>query len=164
MEKLLGISLTEGVFIEYCDDEFIYMASDAFGVLHPFPIIYLDNILQYIIINKEPIDSFAEGALSLGYTIYDSKYWHDFKDVDIKIDDKFTITSITEDLSVIFNYDGYSDKFPICWLNNQIKEELNYSELPKERDVKRKQRIEEYEAFMKKNRSWSQKILDFIFK
>ena len=55
MKKLLGISLTEGVFIEYCDDEFIYMTSDAFGELHQFPIKYLDKMLQSIVLNKKPI-------------------------------------------------------------------------------------------------------------
>lgn len=163
MKKLLGVNLTEGVFIEYYADEFIYMTSDAFGELHQFPIKYLDEMLQFIILNKKPIKNFSGNILSIGYSTYASKYWHDFKDVDIKIDDKFTITSITEDLSIIFNYDNYTDKFPICWLNSQIKEKLNYSELPKERDIKRKQRIEEFEAFMKKNRSWFRKILDFIF-
>lgn len=153
MEKLLGIELLEGVTIEYCDGENIYMCNDAYSFVTPFPIKFLDSLLRIIIINKEPLKSFSE-LLCLGYEQRHNKYWRELENINLKIDDNFTILSIAKDLDIIYTYDGKENKFPIRWLSEELREKLNYSQLREDKAVR------VHEEFLESKKNGIEKALD----
>lgn len=117
METIINIILLEGVNIETKNNNEISLCHTQFTLPSLFPIKYLNPLLQIIINNRNELD--MKIPLYLGY----SKCTNEqsvYKDTNIIIDNNLTITSIIDNKDVIYKYKNSKNRFPICWLNDNI--------------------------------------------
>jgi len=122
METIINIILLEGVNIESKNDDEICLCHNNYTLNSLFPIKYLNPLLQIIINTRNELD--MKTPLYLGYSKYTNEQ-NVYKNVNLIIDNNLIITSIIDNKDIIYEYKNSKNRFPICWLNNKIKNLIN---------------------------------------
>jgi hypothetical protein len=117
METLVNIILLEGVNITEKNENEICLCHRDFTLFSLFPINYLNPLLQLIINNRNETN--MNNPLYLGYNNYDKSF--KYKKLNIKIDINLEIVGTVNNKDIIFKYKSPENRFPICWLNDDIK-------------------------------------------
>lgn len=111
--EIVNIILLEGVNIEEKDNSYIYLCHNYFTLLSPFPIQYLNPILQLVV--KSRNEKNMNNPLMIGLGKKDDNY----KSINIKLNDLSILSTVEGD--IIYSCNGIKNRFPICWLNDNIK-------------------------------------------
>lgn len=124
METLVNIILLEGTnIIEKSNNDEVSLCHEQFTLYSLFPIKYLNPLLQTIINNRSELD--MKTPLYLGYSKYLNKQ-DIYKDTNLIIDN-LIITSIVNNKDIIYKYKNSSNRFPICWLSEEIQTLLEHN-------------------------------------
>ena len=108
------IELLEGASVVSYDNENVYICGEYYGkTITPFPIKFLDNLLQIIINNS------SEEILCLKKSFYEdcSNYFP----IKVELNNEYMIEGILNNSNIIFTYKGEENNFPICWLNKELQ-------------------------------------------
>ena len=114
METIINIILLEGVNIESKNDnDEICLCHKDYTINSLFPIKYLNSLLQLIINNRNELN--MNNPLYIGYNKENNKY----EEINLDIEN-LKIISVTDDKDIIYEYKDTRNRFPICWLNENI--------------------------------------------
>lgn len=114
METIINIILLEGVNIESKSDNEICLCHKDYTINSLFPIKYLSPLLQLIINNRNELN--MNNPLYIGYNKENNKY----KEINLDIIENLKIISVTDNKDIIYEYKNIRNRFPICWLNENI--------------------------------------------
>lgn len=124
METLVNVILLEGVNIESKIKDEICLCHRNFTLFSLFPIFYLNPLLQLIIDNRNEFN--MNSPLCLGYSKYNNEQ-DVYKDTNLIIDNNLIITSIVNNKDIIYKYKNSKNRFPICWLSEEIQTLLEHN-------------------------------------
>ena len=116
MEILINIILLEGINIESKNNNEICLCHKNYTLSSLFPIKYLNPLLQLVINNRNKLN--MNNPLYLGYNTYNTKF-NEYKEINLIIEDLKIISTI-DNKDIIYEYKNNKNRFPICWLNNDI--------------------------------------------